>query len=347
MQITKTLLLFLTLIFQNCNTTEPPVKVEKNPREYAWTMDTLYYPGGLQTLLRSIWGSSANDLYCVGHSDEFKGQIWHYNGTQWTSLYIPMGLVYTPTAVYGFSANDIWIAGDGGSVDSAFIMHYDGNTWKRVYANEGKLIETIWGRSSNDVWFGGLNGTKIFHWDGVSIKKDSIPYYTPDGYTQVLSINGNTSGEVYFLLFSYLVQDHMSLFMNKQNNWSVIDSSVWGYDRKKVWVSNEGSIYETGDGGFFRWNGSGWNNLLGEINGITCGIKSLSENNMFIVGWDSPAAGGTKGIVYHYDGKDFYTYENLQLDDVTFMDVWWNGEEAFIVGYTHNYPQKTIILHGE
>jgi hypothetical protein len=339
------------IIFQQCDTTEPPANVKKNPREYTWTVDTLLYPESLQTLMSSIWGSSANNIYVTGHCDDIKGQLWHFDGTQWTSLYISMGFAYTPYAIFGFSSNNIWIAGERiydnpnpppNFIDSSFIMKYDGNSWKNIIVH-GRSLYTIWGNSPDNIWFGGLNGI-LFHWDGTSIKKDSIPYFAPE-YSQVFSIYGKSSDEAYFMLYSSLIQDHMYLFMRKQNNWSVIDSTVWGWTRDKLWISEYANIYETGSSGFFKWNGSRWDNLLGDFNGFTFGIEALSENNMFIVGWDF--ATPIRGLVYHYNGKDFYLYENLKLDDVTFYDAWWNGTEVFIVGTTGRYPQKTIILLGK
>lgn len=343
------------ILFQQCNTTEPPIKVEKNPRTYDWTIDTLSYPSSLQTRMQSIWGSSPENMYVAGDCDDIRGQLWHYDGKQWASIYNAFGVAYTPYVVYGFSTNDIWVAGGSwagtGTLDSAFVIHYDGSSWNRINAYGGKAITTIWGRSPKDIWFGGLNGT-LFHWDGVTVKRDTLPIYIPlnaDPFYQ-LSIYGKaTDDETYFMITDLTFQTHTYLFVRKQNNWSVIDSSLWGYSRAKVWVSEKGNIYETGSGGFFRWNGNSWDNILGWFSGFTSGIEALSEseNNMFIVGWDFPEVGKIRGLVFHYNGDNFYLYENLRLDDVRFIDVWWNGEEVFIVGSTFNFPQKSIILHGK
>ena len=347
----------LTIFFQYCSHPTGPV-MNKDPRNYTWTIDTLYYPGSLQTMLNSIWGSSSNNIYAVGHSDEARGQIWHFDGKQWTSMNIFMGFAYTPYVIFGFSPNDIWIAGERiydnynpppNFIDSSFIMHFDGSSWKRIYAYGGKLIETIWGRAPNDIWFGGLNGT-LFHWDGTSIRRDTLPIYIPlnaDPYYNFHSIYGLPTGEIYFLVSAPLPQTRMYLFMRRQNNWSVIDSNLLGWVRNRLWVRDNENIYETGEDGFFKWNGNGWDNLLGQFNGTTIPLAALSDDNIFIAGLYYPEPGKINGLVYHYNGKDFYSFEKLKLYDVSFLGSWWNGTDVFIVGYTHKFPQKTIILHGK
>ena len=344
----------LIIALQKCSSPTgppPPVKPVKNPREYTWTIDTLFYPTGLQTSMYSIWGSSPDNMYTVGHSGDIRGQAWHYDGKQWKDFYLPFGVRYSFRNVYGFSANDIWVVGGyfgtRSTVDSTFIMHFDGGSWKRINASGGKIIETVWGSSPNDIWFGGINGT-LFHWDGTSVKRDSLPIYIPkdaDPFYNFNKIYGKPSGDTFFLTSAPSGKSY--LFLRKQENWSVIDSSAWF--RNRVWVSEKGDLYESGSGGFYKWTGYVWGNILGRFDGFTGGIGAASESNMFIVGSGSTPESGGKytGLVYHYNGKDFYLYENLKLDGVIFTDAWTDGTEVFIVGVTGEFLQKTIILHGK
>jgi len=95
---------------------EPPVV--KSPREYTWTIDTLAYPNSFQTSMRDIWGSSANDVYVVGHNDQAFGKMWHYDGSRWEPVRLhileggPLPNIGSLSAIYGFSANDIWAVGE-------------------------------------------------------------------------------------------------------------------------------------------------------------------------------------------------------------------------------------------
>lgn len=112
-------------------------------RDYIWTIDTLqYHPGG-QTLLTSLRGSSSTNVYAVSH-DAHAGNatMWHFNGEKWDIV----GLLpayggqiegpYDLQAIYGFDSTNIYACGNriyqtfSSSppyfLDSTFIIHFDG-----------------------------------------------------------------------------------------------------------------------------------------------------------------------------------------------------------------------------
>ena len=353
------LLAVLILTFQQCSspTGPPPVKPVKNPREYTWTIDTLVYMTGIETAMKSIYASSPNDVYVVGSSSDWRGRMWHFDGKQWKLMYFPGGQSYYLSDIYGFSANDIWVAGGKSYRNpnpppnylvSSIVMHYDGTAWNYLKTTGGGVLISVWGSSPNNVWFGGVNGT-LFHWDGNEIKRDSIPFISPQ-HSTFHSIHGKLTGETYFLVSSLLTGVDY-LFSNKQNKWSVIDSSNTHRNNfwNNIWISEKGNIYESGSGGFYKWTGNSWTNLFDSFYGETVGIAGTSNDNIFIVGVGSSAGSGGEytTLVYHYNGKDLYLYENLKLDDVVLYDVWTDGMEVFIVGATRGFPVKTIILHGK
>ena len=341
------IVLSITLLAACSNSTEPPINEIKDPRKYTWTIDTLEYPGEFQTALTSIWGSSPSDVYAVGHCSDIKGQMWHFDGKQWESFYLPFGVAYTPGRVYGFGKNDIWIGGDfpdSNSKISAFLIHYNGSTWNRVNLPDSGLgIESIGGFGPNNVWFGGTNGT-LLHWDGISISREHLPIkipYNADPFYNFISIAGGNSTGNYFFVRSPEYRSYLLRYF--QNNYTIIDSNSWY--RQKLWVSETGNIYQTGELGFYKWNGNGWDNLLPNQLITTAGIAATSENNIFIVGRKSD-----NGIVYHYNGTDFFLYENLQVPNVSLFDAWTDGKEVFILGVNYfdlNSTLKTIILHGK
>ena len=345
------LLVSSAILLQQCDTTETIVpEPVKDPREYNWTIDSLFYPGALQILMGSIWGSSSDNIYVAGDCDDAKSQIWHYNGNQWNAVHIYMGVAYSPASIYGFSAKDIWIAGGfygtTSTLDSSLIMHYDGSSWKKINAYGGRLIENIWGNSSDNVWFVGLNGT-IFHWNGTSLQPDSLPFHISKDVDPFynMSVSGNSSGDTYFLVNA--PSGKVYLFKRMQDIWSVVDSNLWGWQRMNVRIGSTGNIYESGAAGYYKWTGSNWENLLDQFDGYTFGIEALSEENIFITGWIYSTPGNIKSLLYHYNGQDFFLYEDLMLDDVSLFDAWSNGNEVFVVGYTHSFPQISVVLHGK
>jgi photosystem II stability/assembly factor-like uncharacterized protein len=72
-------------------------------------------------------------------------------------------------------------------------------------------------------------------------------------------------------------------------------------------------------------------NLLSRMTGT-------SDNNIFVV--------GHLGTVLHYNGVDWYQYEQFADLNKVLSSVWTDGKEVMIVGETATYPQKTLILHG-
>jgi hypothetical protein len=120
----------------------------KDPRQYSWTVDTLAYPGSLQTNMRDIWGSSPKDVYVVGHNDQpgpgtmfrFDGKIWRTTGfhaAEGGTVSGPVGF----SAIYGFAANNVWAVGERiksnrnpppNFLDSSLVIHFDGNQWREL-----------------------------------------------------------------------------------------------------------------------------------------------------------------------------------------------------------------------
>ncbi len=180
----------------------------------------------------------------------------------------------------------------------------------------------------------------LFNWNGSSFIYDSISLTLPSNL-QCLSIACASNNDTYFLFGNWITW--RSFLVYKQNDsWKLLDSI--SPIRNDLWLSENGNLYETGELGFYKWNGNSWLNLLPELI-TTYGIAASSENNIFIVGTRS-----NNGLVYHYNGKDFHLYENLQLLNVSFYDAWTDGKEVFILGtniFDTNSTLKTIILHGK
>ena len=166
--------LFFSLVFFSCDKSPTGPEPIKDPRTYTWTIDTLAYPGSFQTTMRDIWGSSANDVYVVGHNDQNRGLMWHFDGKRWTDVRLSTmqgGTIRGPidlSAIYGFASNDIWVVGENvfsnpdpvsGFYDASLIIHFDGATWQEVNHTKARGLTSIWGSSPKDIWMGGFNGT--------------------------------------------------------------------------------------------------------------------------------------------------------------------------------------------
>ncbi len=106
--------------------------------------------------------------------------------------------------VWGFSSSDVYasggFSGEVGDTSKPILLHYDGNTWSSLLdtvAYYHKHISTLWGSSSNNVYFQGVyektglfNGNYIDGWNFVPI---------PDDHTAINNMRGNSSYNVFLV----------------------------------------------------------------------------------------------------------------------------------------------------
>jgi hypothetical protein len=136
-----------------------------------WVEASLSLPAGFTSgYLSSVWGSSANDVYAVGHgydvSGKYKPILYHYDGIGWTesNLTLPAGLVEAQlSSIGGSSANNVYGIGSGhddGGHYLPVIYHNDGTGWTEASLSlpaefsEGFLY-AVWGLSADNMFIGG------------------------------------------------------------------------------------------------------------------------------------------------------------------------------------------------
>jgi sugar lactone lactonase YvrE len=106
--------------------------------------------------LRSIWGSSAADLFAVGES----GAVLRSDGASWKTMV--SGTSRWLNAVWGSSGADVFAVGEGGT-----IIHYDGGGWKTMASGVSETLHGVYGDGPDDVYAVGDNGV-VLHYDGAS-----------------------------------------------------------------------------------------------------------------------------------------------------------------------------------
>jgi len=338
---------------------DPVSPSSKDPRTLKWTVDTLAYPGSFQTLLSDIWGSSAKDVYAVGSSSNNRGLMWHFDGKSWTD--VKLGVTQGGTIVgaidlrdiYGFGANDIWVVGDHirnnpnpppNFLDSSLLIHFDGGQWREISTPIGRTLTAVWGRSSNALWMAGWQGT-LFHYDGTTVKKepflltatsDADTFYVP------ISIIGNSSGELYTLVADNAFNGRQFFFLQHENNQWVIKDNNFFFHSSNLWMSPSKNLYVSGQSVHKRQNGT-WNKTLDGFNTLySIGIYGTDDDNIFVVGRSNVEP--YPGAIYHYNGNDWFNFQNLNIPGFVYAEVWTDGREVFVVGGT---GQKSIVLHGK
>jgi hypothetical protein len=329
----------------------------KHPRQYTWNVDTLSFPGSIQTIMEDVWGSSPENVYVVGHNERGYGKMFLYDGKTWEHIPIPLSAVPGPfdlSATYGFAADDIWAVGNH-IVDNpnppptflhtSLILHYDGMKWQEVKLTEQKSgLSAIWGSSPDDIWASGLDGT-VLHYDGLTWQPVSLPIDIQPGvepFYNFFSIAGNSPENVYLLgLESWESTGYItySLLHWQGSSWVVVDSLQYS-DFSNIWMSPSGRLYATGSK-VNIWSGTVWQEFYDFPGFVSIDISGTDDDNLMVVG----RANG--GVVAHYDGSDWFRYEELQLSNLEYTDIWTDGKEVFITGYMFGFPQNTVVLHGK
>jgi hypothetical protein len=297
--------------------------------------------------MRSIWGSSPSDVYVVGHNDQNRGLMWHYNGEKWEDVKLVQmqgGSVVGAidlTSISGFASNDIWAVGlKSFDVDSSLIIHYDGISWKEMnLPGRGRELISVGGTVPNDIWFGGID--VLYHYDGFSIKH--FPIFVPPQGIQFTSIAALSQSEVYMTGYvNDIVQpiDSNFYYLYRFNgmSWSIKDSVIQTYNSPSFGFGDQLIVIDrelySGGNGVWQWTGYGWNKLFTES--WLYYLGGSNENNLF-------ACGGM-ATLYHYNGSDWKRITLPLSTDVALYGVWTDGREAFIVGHDGN---RTFIARGK
>ncbi len=333
------------LLILGCKTESTGPPPPRNPREYAWTIDTLAYPGSLQTLMRYSWGSSSSNIYICGFNERGFGRMYHWNGQSWTNVKLlvteggPLTRVGTFSSILGFSEQAVYAAGYVDIENTPFLARFDGAQWSEINVSGGRGLQSLWGRSPTDFWIGGMEGY-LAHYNGSQFDRDSVSYTFVNDTTQnpqITQIIGDAS-------VTYLVLGNApdTLFLpifyfykRLGSQWVLRDSS---YDFARLFISPSGILYRYGPGGIQRQSGTTWNTVLSQLAAV--GMGASTENNIFAVGYES------NGRVYHYNGSDWFEFTQLRMQNVRFQSVWTDGKEAFVIGITSDFPMKTVVLHG-
>ncbi len=180
--------------FHNCGETLTECCMDSTSHYFTWTIDTLGIYG---SYLNDVAIVDENNIWVVGNIETDSGS---YNAARWDGEEWELMLIVNPDPIKGiiyFSENDIWMV-------NGYPMHWDGNVWTLYPLHDYGMqvaVEHIWGTSSNDLYFVGLNGS-IVHYDGENfVKMDSGTDVdlkdvagTPDG-EYVFVAGRNDSGE--------------------------------------------------------------------------------------------------------------------------------------------------------
>ncbi|MBI4428072.1 MAG: hypothetical protein HY562_03020 [Ignavibacteriales bacterium] len=335
-----------------CDSGVEPPQPPKDPREFAWTVDTFYSANRFQWMMYDIWGSSPTNVYVVGRTSDDGGQLYRYDGKVWTNIVFPRtprpSAKYEFRGIYGIdfaSGQTIWTVGDvlffvsptQPALDSSYILCFDGSQWKEQLAGQGRSLQAVWGISSSDVWAGGTHGT-MFRYDGVQWKRIPLPKSV-----WVSSISGFASNDVYATAYELDTLESFNPYYLLHWNgslWSIVDSSrlsitdeKFGYNQV---LASSGNIYTVGEG-IFQRVGSSWNLLFRDDEADFATLQVKDANNIMV--------GGNFNHAYHYNGSNWYRFP-FQSPTIHFSSLWWGDHEAFFVAIESG-GNKSFVFRGK
>ncbi len=354
------LIALVTLAFTTCgeNALIPPEqKPPKNPFEMTWTIDTISYPGSMQTMMNSMWASSPNDVWICGHNETSRGVLFHYDGNKWMEVNPMVGDIMdrskTLHKIMGTAANNLWAIGDGSP--NAFynykdlILSYDGTKWKEHKQYLKLRPISLFVSKTNEVWIG-CDSAVVLHYDGVKWEKDKPKLNVPEGSDFFINGIVQKEGVTYLNVAIYDIRNkrYLTYFVKGTiNNWSVVDTMYqenpstikWGTHGFRLGLDS--NIYSFGSWGIYSLEGVEWKHLF-KTNFLTTNIFSLNTTYKIAV--------GNYGNIGFYNGLDWKLLNNLPPPAKTtnLYDVWTDGQEIFIIGFTGStWPTNTVILHGK
>jgi hypothetical protein len=196
-------------------------------------------------LFRSVWGSSASDVFAVGTgygASQF-GFIAHYDGQQW-SLMDFANVRVELLDVWGTSSNNVYAVGGiqnpGGGQDQGIILHYDGTSWSEVFRTpqvEHQIhLKAAWGTGPNDIFAVGDRG-RAYHFDGSGWSEQTTSFFRA-----LHEVWGASGSDV------FSVGSHGIIFHFDGTVWARADSSV-SPDLFGLWGGSAVDAFAVGDSG--------------------------------------------------------------------------------------------------
>jgi hypothetical protein len=346
-------LILTSLVLSSCkkNPVASDDNVQPGRRDYVWSIDSIDYdsiPGIIE--LNSIWGSSVNDIWGAGFTEDVRNCFWHYDGIKWSRAVWNTPITEygngskSVGGVWGTAQNDVWAF--GGRLFSnperiePFIMHFDGNQWTEVIGDKSQMpigYTDIYAIRKDHFWISSSNHVSEYK-DG-SWKK----YFIAENYF-IQSIGG-TSNNIFLTAYP-IGTDSLYLMKFDGSRFYIIDKTTlitygkFGYSGL-LFANNK--IYTFGRSIYSKKSNEG--NLSGDD-----WIQELSLNiggfyNSFIENSKDIWAIGINTFPYQFNGENWaqILIDNFDNSEEShFIGIWGNGNEIFICDTGNG-----IIYHGK
>jgi len=126
--------------------------------------------------VNKIWGTSGNNLYCVGRT----GSIYHYTGSgAWTKQ--QSNTTVDLQDIWGIDESHVWATGTNTKDGHSVVLQYNGTAWSTIYDNTNKPptafygFNTVWTDRIDRVFLAGGSKTKVLNLRNNTFSEPNIP----------------------------------------------------------------------------------------------------------------------------------------------------------------------------
>jgi len=345
--VCKVFIILIGLIVSGCKQSSEPVESYKDPREMTWTADTIMYSGANMTAMNHVLAFSPSDIYVYGLCDLAYGQTYHYDGTSWKLFNIAKQINATNIRkIIALSSNIFYGVGEDPYYKKA-VFKGEGSTWFFISTPTAEGMLSICSIDNRNIYAGGRNGD-ILYYDGIQWNYDYKRIIPEAGRNYIIRAAEAYKDTIHFLGSMWGTTKNVFYHIKgKYKDWKIVDSMVqtssypvikWG--DQDLYVSPTNRLFSYGYHGIWEYAGKDWKTIL---------ICDYAINGMFSLTDNYMIGCGDLGRVFYYDGTSWKLLTQFQrgYENVLYQKAWGNGKELFIVGYTEDYPMRTIIWHGK
>lgn len=280
----------------------------------------------------NIW--AVGELYIndsTGQSEDTPYNVMHWDGTVWTvkkaETSFRGNLVSLPLeSIQSFSETNIWLVG-------SLPIYGNGVNWElfdlRTTVNESLSLWKVWGEDSNDIYFGGNNGS-IAHYNGEVWQK-----IESETELDIEDIHGNEEQGVIAVaseLFASL--DKAILRINDNQTVELLSTEGIPEPISGIWYDETGVSYIVGSGMFRKPKIDSPTSWQAFHRSITNNYMNAIDAN----GLSDIVTSGNSGEILHFNGITWTSWQNglagtlydIDIRQDIIVAVGYDGGEAFI-----------------
>lgn len=258
----------------------------------------------------------------------------YYNFAKWDGRWIfeDIDIGQQLYDILVFEENDIWVV-------SGRVHHWDGISWENYDLWDSDVLQSgidgiltrIWGLSSNNIYFAGLNGT-VVHYNG----SEFINIRT--GVNRLIRTISGYCTEDKTVIYAGFWTDapNRGMLMQYDGSWEIIWDENNPFFDNPVYIT---PTFEVIGDSIIMFTGGSTNSIIThhsvvsideyrhtflDENGFVRNIYGNSINDYFLV--------GDFGNVLHYNGKSYHKYEELSDSHQQYIDVDQKSNMVAIIG---------------